>query len=387
MPFYKESLISILLALTYLFIFIYRKTKILILKEYKNVYIIISIFCTCMCIDMIVGLLSNTLNVSIVLYTFKVILFFLVCILQISCRNFANILKLILSSHTHVVIILSLILFCLILSFDGINTSFIDTGFLKKNSEGNLGENLYSFPYGLGLFIVGQNHAQFGLLKFPQYCSFYFEPQFFCFFYYPFLFIYLSYLKSLRAKLFLLLISLTISFFVFSLTNIISLFITFVFFFRKYFMCYKLLYLVLIVIFIFAFNLIPYFSMEELSLLRKFNSSSSNDTLGIYYELFYNFDILGKSFNSVNISSINYDTNTKFSIISTLGWVILYIKLFIMIFVYRNSNPYISAALIYILISILKTPNHALPSVVICVLIITLKNSMSFTFEKIRYSF
>ena len=138
-----------------------------------------------MCIDMIVGFLSNTLNVSIFIYTIKVTLFFLVCILQLSSGNFDKLLKLILSSHTYIVIALSIILLILIVSFDGIANSFIDTGFLRKSSEGNLDQNLYSFPYGLGLFIVGQNHAQFGSITFPQYCSFYFEPQFFCFFLLP----------------------------------------------------------------------------------------------------------------------------------------------------------------------------------------------------------
>ena len=209
----------------------------------------------------------------------------------------------------------------------------------------------------------------------------------FVFFYYPFLFIYFSYLKSVRIKFVLLIISLFISFFVFSLTNIISLFITFIFFFRKYFISYKLLYIFLIAFFIIVFNFYQYLPSEEISLIRKFNSSSSKDTLGIYYELFHNFDFLGKSFNSVNISLINYDKNTNFSILSILGWITLYINLIIMTFVYRNSNPYITAALIYILISVLKTPNHALPSAVICVLIMTLKSTNTLTFKKIRYSF
>ena len=104
---------------------------------------------------MIVGLLSNTLNVSLYIYTFKIILF-LVSISQISKGNFHKLLKSILSYHTHLVLISSFILLFLIILKGGINTSIIDR-ILRKNSEGNLGENLYSFPYGLSLFIVGQN--------------------------------------------------------------------------------------------------------------------------------------------------------------------------------------------------------------------------------------
>ncbi len=336
-----------------------------------------------MSVDMIVGFLSNTLNVSLYIYTFKVILLFIVSISQISKGNFDKLLKSILSYHTHLVLILSFILLFLIILKGGINTSIIDTEFLRKNSEGNFGENLYSFPYGLGLFIVGQNFAQIGLIKFPQYCSFYFEPQVFCFFYFPFLFIYFSYLDSSRLKVILLLFSLAIAFFVFSLTNLISLACVFLFLYSKYFVSYRSLCLLLILCLIFVLNIFPQFSSEDLSLLRKLTSSSAEDTLGIYYELFFNFDFLGKPFNTLNISSSYFSIHTQFSIISTLCWTFLYLTLIIMSFAHRKSSPYIAAGLIYALISTLKSPTHALPSVVICVLILALKNSHLRHFEKI----
>ena len=124
-----------------------------------------------------------------------------------------------------IIIFSSWILFVLIFFGLDINSSLIDTDFLRKNNEGNLGKSLYSFPLGLGVFITGQNYATLGDLSFPQFCSFYIEPQIFCFNYFPLLFLYLNQKVEIVPKIIILFLSICISISAFSLTNIQSLYV------------------------------------------------------------------------------------------------------------------------------------------------------------------
>ena len=84
------------------------------------------------------------------------------------------------------------ILLFLSLTIDNIIDYTVDVSFLRKVNEGNLGKDLYSMPFGMGLLITGQNLASFLGFDFYQFSSYFFEPQIFGFMMAPAFIIFLQ---------------------------------------------------------------------------------------------------------------------------------------------------------------------------------------------------
>ena len=188
-PFYKKSIITTFLCIFYILFVLYHKK---VLFKFDNTFIFFVILLLILSIDILQCNLSNNSNLSLVIYTIKNTLLLLVLLIQTRISFLYALNTKIIKFYVLFIIISSWLLFTLIYLGQDVGKSLISTDFLRKNDEGNLGKSLYSFPLGLGLFITGQNYASLGSIVFPQFCSYYIEPQIFCFNYFPLLFLYLS---------------------------------------------------------------------------------------------------------------------------------------------------------------------------------------------------
>ena len=140
----------------------------------------------------------------------------------------------------------------------------------------------------------------------------------------------------------------------------------FIFYFRKnYFLLFSIILLKFLI-----FNFISDFDYSSISILHKLTSQTSLDTISIYNHLFSDYELFGKSLNSVGISQSLYDRATKFSVFSVLIWLLLYIFILYLVFKHRIKNIWLSLSCLYLAISILKDPTHSIPSFIVLFVIV-----------------
>ena len=204
-PFYTPSLVSMGLFVLYI-ISAYmggmpsKWASVPIMGMHYTAVMPLVVFICAINLDVVIAFLSGILSVNTVLYAVKYQLFVFTVVTALKA---GITIEKIFSPFAYICIftfVTGSILFALYaFGFDLLANSF-DVSFLRKAEEGNLGEYLYSWPFGLGLLITGQNMAFFLGLQFYQFCSFYIEPQVFCLNTIPVLIITTPFLWNLGIK-------------------------------------------------------------------------------------------------------------------------------------------------------------------------------------------
>ena len=96
------------------------------------------------------------------------------------------------------------------------------------------------------------------------------------------------------------------------------------------------------------------------------SSQTSLDTASIYYSLFIDFEVFGKTLNSIGISQKLYDNDTKiffnidFNLVTSLSITIIYN-------LETKKQEYLAQLVyyLYLAVSILKDPTHTIPSFIV----------------------
>ena len=329
-------------------------------------------------VDVFINLFSSNVDSSYIAFLIRYLLFIFLIIQAISCsRFFLDVSK----PYYHLmlfVLITGGLLFFLNILVNDITQFSTDVSFLKKVDEGNLGKNLYSMPFGMGLLITGQNLASFLGLNFYQFSSYFFEPQVFGFIMVPAFIIFLdeNFIPYSKYKFLMILIGLILILWAHSFTTISALLgVGLVWlFFRNIFGAIFVLSLSIILL-IFVINSFDELSLS-LSLFNKLTSSSGNTSLELFTSIWQNLSLTGDGTLNIRIG----EKGEYLSVFSLFFWGIFVFTIFINAIseILSNKNNVFGYAFLFLLICFFKSLWHApqsFISIYICLIFLAYKCS------------
>ena len=309
-------------------------------------------------IDVIVNLFSSNITSSYGAFLIRHMLFVFLILQAISC---GKLFKDITMPYYHLMLFVLLTgaaLLFLSLTIDNIIDYTIDVSFLRKVNEGNLGKDLYSMPFGMGLLITGQNLASFLGFDFYQFSSYFFEPQIFGFMMVPAFIIFLqkNYKPELRSHLIMIFIAIVLIGWAHSFTTIAALLGALLvwIFLRNIFSAIFVSSLFLIALLMIIANF--YELSLSLSLLNKLTSYSGNNSLELFLSIGQSVSFIGDGTLNIRIG----EKGENLSAFSLFFWVSFIMAVLINIIneILTNKNSAFGYALLFLWICYFKTLWH-----------------------------
>lgn len=364
-PYYSPSVVSVALLMAFLLLYavLLRKVRLPIGLPPEGVFAFFSMvfFLVAITADFALSVIAEN-SMSAVLYWVKYSLFCAVMLVAMFGTNKIDILKP--CYHIILMILVTSIVLLVIVGIRGADLPSLGVGFLRKSGEGNLGEPLYSFPYGLGLLITGQNEARVLGFEFSQYCSYFIEPQIFAFFFVPAIFLCLHRFAN---RVLVFLVGFALVMWAHSLTSIVSICLLVV----VYTCTSKPVVALLVSLFMIAsfFWVLDndYSSLvaiqDGFSMFRKLSSSSADATQGRLQTIFTEFSILGRPLNLRFGAS---DIDAPVSVLSLGAWLLMIVMAFIsaMVSFMLKRNVAVASALVFMVAAVPKSLEHSPQSVI-----------------------
>lgn len=385
-PFYSHTIMSSVLMIgTIILGFLYgmnRKILSIIFSKMLIIPILPIIFFLLACyVDVLINLFSSNVDSSYIAFLIRYLLFIFLIIQAISCDRFFDDLS---KPYYHLMIfilITGLVLFLLSLIVSDITQFSTDVSFLRKAGEGNLGKELYSMPFGMGLLVTGQNLASFLGFNFYQFSSYFFEPQVFGFIMVPAFIIFLNnnFMPYARYKIPMICISIILVLWAHSFTTMSALLGV-----GLAWLFLRNIFSSIFVMGIFAGLLVVVITNFEelslsLSLISKLSSSSGNSSSELFLNISQNLSLTGSGVLNLRIGEQGEDL----SIFSLFFWgcFILLILINSINEIFNNKNSAFGYVFLFLWVCFFKTLWHAPQSFIpiyICLIFFAAK-CMEFT--------
>lgn len=356
---YSPSFVSLAICLAYLVISFLSNKKVRIVFGIKDqlwggLVLALASFLAAITFDLFLELFFGTVE-STFNYWLKYILIFLIFMIELFGGRSAEMLFKPFKHFFLFVLFTSIVL--LVFLMLPIDDQYIDVSFLRKNAEGNNGESLYTFPFGLGLLITGQNRPEFLGLEFYQYCSYFIEPQVFVFFFIPACFMFLKY-KGIGKILVW-----TAAFLVLwahSFTSLVGLaVVVLIHAVRNYPKTTLVLLMVFGMLFLsFYSDSMRSSAQSAVTVLRKLESSSAEATKSRLMFVLDKGEVLGQPLSS---KSYDRDIDQPISVVSSFFWISFVVLVFAvsLLGVFRKWEVAVCYAAIYLTVSVFKSLEHA----------------------------
>lgn len=364
-PYYSPSVVSVALLMAFLLVYVVmlRKVSLPIGLPPEGVFAFVSMifFLVAITVDFALSVITEN-SMLAALYWVKYGLFCAVMLVAVFGANKIDILRP--CYHILLMIMTTSIALLVIVSVVGGDLPSIGVSFLRKSGEGNLGEPLYSFPYGLGLLITGQNEARVLGFEFSQYCSYFIEPQIFAFFYVPAMFLCLDRFAS---KTLAFLAGLVLVVWAHSLTSLLSICLLVVVYAYTSKPVITLLVSLSTMASIFLVLDYDYGSLvaiqDGFSMFQKLSSSSADATQGRIQAIFTEFSMLGRPLNLRFGAS---DIDAPVSVLSLGAWLLMIVTAFAsaMVSFITKRNVAIASALVFMTFAAPKSLEHSPQSVI-----------------------
>lgn len=314
-------------------------------------------------LDVLFGAVESTFN-----YWLKYILIFFIILIELFGGRSADMLVLPFKHFFLFVLLTSIAL--LVLLMLPVDDQYIDVSFLRKNAEGNNGESLYTFPFGLGLLITGQNKPAFLGFEFYQYCSYFIEPQVFVFFFIPACFMFLKYKGASK---FLVWSAGFLVLWAHSFTSFVGLAVVgFIHSIRNYPKATVILLLLFGMLFLSCYSdSMRSDAQSAITVLQKLESSSAEATRSRFMFVIEKGEVLGQPLSS---KSNDQDIDEPISVISSFLWISFVVLVFSvsLLGVLRKWEVAACYAVIYLTVSVFKSLEHAPQSFVFLFVVISL---------------
>ena len=387
-PFYSHTITTIVIIIGTIILGFFsgmnRKTLSLMLSYRLILPILPIIFFVLACyVDVLINLLSPNVDSSYIAFLIRYLLFIFLIIQAIACGYFFSDVS---KPYYHLmlfVLITGGTLFLLSILVNDVTQFSTDVSFLRQISEGNLGKDLYSMPFGMGLLITGQNLASFIGLNFYQFSSYFFEPQVFGFVMVPAFIIFLNknFTSKLTYKMVMISVATILILWAHSFTTLSALLgIGLVWLFLRN------IYGVIFVLTIFVGLLILVVAnLDELSLslslINKLSSSSGNDSLELFKGIWQNLSITGGGVLNIRIG----EKGEYLSIFSLFFWgfFVLTVLMNAINEILINKNSVFGYAFLFLWVCFFKSLWHAPQSsisIYICLIFLAYKCSIELNY-------